>query len=1008
MIAIIDGGIDEKHPVFSKEQDDKDRFKDEVTLEEEKKKQNISRGKWINHKLVFFHDYNNGLDTSGVERKDLEHGTHVAGIAAASLHKSDKNSYLMQGVAPDAQIMFLKVRTPKNPSKMQELYALAIEDALAMGASAINISLGNTAEASQELNEAILKALNDAKNKGVAIIVAAGNDGAMGGSARKPLAQHPDYGLIGTPASTDHVLTVAAYVSPSAISEVISIQSDKGNQEIATRITSAFPKDASFDLVLTETSLEELDENDLKGKVVLVDYATVSSSQKTASLAEKKGAAGLLIYNEDYKKPLLPLNYQGNFPLGFISREDFDSLKSLVGLKATFTQKQKVFAVPGGAQMTGFSTWGLTADGNFKPDIAAPGYEISSVSPADDYSTMSGTSMATPHVTGIISLVKKAIQEKYPDLSADKLLSLTKKLLMSSADPLLNPNTGTYYSPRQQGAGAVNAKRALDTEIYLTGTGDEAKVNLSNIEDQFVIKVKVHNLSKSPKVFNYHASLLRDEVKDGKFQLQSKLLLQTAEQTITLGAKEEKWVEIKADISSFSKELLDQMKNGFFVDGFVHFKEKGDQSGRASIPFIGFRGQFADLQALETPIYQSLDGTFYYQPSNGQRTEDFEVNQIKEIKENNVTGLFTHFTPWSIIEGSKSPGFEAELEEDAGSRDFLGSYAKGDGSLVRSFYFVDGQAYLSISPNGDKNMDEVTFKGAFLRNVKDIKAYVFKEGDLENPIWQSELTAYAHKQYNTNELKEGLLEQTTWYGKDQNGQTVPEGNYIYRVSYRPLSQNAKEQFTDFKIKVDLTKPALPLSASLDVETRKLTVSFPNEGDSYRHRLYYNFGTKEAPSFTVFEQTAEGVFEIPESYENELTEVTSTISFDELDKLFLVSEDRSGNYSSITLEELLKAPKVNPDSIDHENEEGQQDPEIEDKKEMPSPNEEKTSHDKEVVKSLLNQTEQKPSLSTLAQEVPQQASLPQTNSKERSGIIAALMLFISGLLFSVNSKKKKTD
>ncbi|XCY61811.1 hypothetical protein ABG811_08215 [Streptococcus iniae] len=48
-----------------------------------------------------------------------------------------------------------------------------------------------------------------AREKGVALIVAAGNDFAMGGYPVKPLAKNPDFGVIGTPATTDDVLTIA-------------------------------------------------------------------------------------------------------------------------------------------------------------------------------------------------------------------------------------------------------------------------------------------------------------------------------------------------------------------------------------------------------------------------------------------------------------------------------------------------------------------------------------------------------------------------------------------------------------------------------------------------------------------------------------------------------------------------------------------------------------------------------------------------------------------------------
>ncbi|WP_405062884.1 S8 family serine peptidase [Kribbella sp. NBC_01505] len=58
--------------------------------------------------------------------------------------------------------------------------------------------------------------------------------------------------------------------------------------------------------------------------------------------------------------------------------------------------------VQGGAR-SGFSNFGLN-----KIDVAAPGSAILSTAPGGGYRTMSGTSMASPHVTGVAALVKSA------------------------------------------------------------------------------------------------------------------------------------------------------------------------------------------------------------------------------------------------------------------------------------------------------------------------------------------------------------------------------------------------------------------------------------------------------------------------------------------------------------------------------------------------------------------------------------------------------------------------
>ncbi len=71
-------------------------------------------------------------------------------------------------------------------------------------------------------------------------------------------------------------------------------------------------------------------------------------------------------------------------------------------------------------ELSSFSNWGAT-----RVDVAAPGEDIYSCLPGGTYGVKSGTSMATPHVTGAIALLKA----RFPDLSAEQIKD---KLLSSS------------------------------------------------------------------------------------------------------------------------------------------------------------------------------------------------------------------------------------------------------------------------------------------------------------------------------------------------------------------------------------------------------------------------------------------------------------------------------------------------------------------------------------------------------------------------------------------------
>ncbi|RZQ60763.1 S8 family serine peptidase [Amycolatopsis suaedae] len=99
-----------------------------------------------------------------------------------------------------------------------------------------------------------------------------------------------------------------------------------------------------------------------------------------------------------------------------------------------------------------------TGDRGLKPDISAPGVDIVAawahgtqpgVPVGDRYVTLSGTSMATPHVAGVAALLR----QRHPDWNGSRL----KGALMSSAAP----KAGAY----EQGAGRVDAARAVEQQV---------------------------------------------------------------------------------------------------------------------------------------------------------------------------------------------------------------------------------------------------------------------------------------------------------------------------------------------------------------------------------------------------------------------------------------------------------------------------------------------------------------------------------------------------------------
>jgi subtilisin family serine protease len=127
---------------------------------------------------------------------------------------------------------------------------------------------------------------------------------------------------------------------------------------------------------------------------------------------------------------------------------------------APYADVLSVGAVDRQGRVTDFSSRGPAPDGTTKPDVAAPGADVLSALPGDTYGTLDGTSMATPHVAGVVALMWSA----NPRLVGDVVT--TRRILLDTAKPPL-PSFGeggddACGSPANvYGAGVVDALAAV-------------------------------------------------------------------------------------------------------------------------------------------------------------------------------------------------------------------------------------------------------------------------------------------------------------------------------------------------------------------------------------------------------------------------------------------------------------------------------------------------------------------------------------------------------------------
>jgi PKD repeat protein len=115
------------------------------------------------------------------------------------------------------------------------------------------------------------------------------------------------------------------------------------------------------------------------------------------------------------------------------------------------------YSGPSSVVMSSFSSWGPADDGRIKPDIVANGVLLYSTYDGHDaeYNSISGTSMATPSVTGSLAL----LQEHWEDLNGagNYMLSSTLKALVIHTADEAGANDGPDYS---YGWGLMNTRNA--------------------------------------------------------------------------------------------------------------------------------------------------------------------------------------------------------------------------------------------------------------------------------------------------------------------------------------------------------------------------------------------------------------------------------------------------------------------------------------------------------------------------------------------------------------------
>ena len=325
-------------------------------------------------------------------------------------------------------------------------------------------------------------------------------------------------------------------------------------------------------------------------------------------------------------------------------------------------------------KMSDFSSWGVSPDMRLKPEVTAPGGNIYSSVPGGGYQYMSGTSMATPQITGVSAVVLERVQNDplFSSMSARQKADVVQNLIMGTAVPVADPNasSGAYYSPRKQGAGLVNVQAATTSSVYPTVNGatdaSRPKAELGDGTKGWHFDVTLHNLSGTAATYDLSAQALSENISGGLFTGSSTdwngkgVSVSFSINSVTVPAKGEATVGIDVTPGSqFAQWVSANAPSGTFLDGFVRFTARTNGQSDMTVPYLGFYGSWGtpsifdqmvsegDGHAASSAIYNGQNGSLLgYNPLvKGREREGRPSADRYVISRSTASGAPTAITP---------------------------------------------------------------------------------------------------------------------------------------------------------------------------------------------------------------------------------------------------------------------------------------------------------------------------------------------------------------------------
>lgn len=420
----------------------------------------------------------NLLGESRSPRDTEGHGTHTASTAGGSAVK-DAGFYDLargeaSGIASKARLAIYKTCWADGCSGADILAAL--DEAVDDGVDVVSISVGLDSGIDY-IDDPFAIGAFGAVAKGILVTCSAGNSGPK----KTTLENVAPWILTVGASSIDRDFRADAVLGDGSVYRGMSLYSGASN---GSSLPLVYAKDHGHRLCVPGTL------KNVEGKIVLCDGGINSNVQK-GSAVKQAGGAGMILASNVNTAPGGPADVH-ILPATMVDPSAGKKIQKYINdtkssATATIIFKGTILGGIQAPQVAQFSSRGPNdvTPGILKPDLIAPGVNIlaawsGAASPSElvvdsrrvEFSFQSGTSMATPHVSGLAALLRKA----YPTWSPAAI----KSALMTTAYNVDNTRsnikdlaTGKESTPFEHGSGHVDPNKALDPGlVYDLGVKD--------------------------------------------------------------------------------------------------------------------------------------------------------------------------------------------------------------------------------------------------------------------------------------------------------------------------------------------------------------------------------------------------------------------------------------------------------------------------------------------------------------------------------------------------------